>query len=184
MIWFFIVTIVIALVTGVWIAVSGVIEKYTEYWERIGEDMRLLKDTPPQLWGTLGFTVPPQTVSVKSNVTGEPGESPYFAEKTFEFNLSPNEMQVFADGILTGSHSLAEADWKETVLGQAKVRKLKQQMFLAGLIQQRNPRNSLDGFILSEKGLAYLNQFASDWVNNNTDLQVVSNPVTTPLLER
>jgi hypothetical protein len=169
----FICIAIICLVTGVSIAVSVTLEKYSAYWENIGRDIDKLQNTPPELWGTLGFITPPQTVKLQSNVTGEPGESSYLAIKNFTLNLSPEKMQVVADALLTGTKTLAEGEWKDTAIGQAKMREVKHEMLRAGLIKLRNPRNNLSGFMLTEKGIVYLLEYASDYVKTDPDIQVM-----------
>lgn len=167
----FIVILIICLATGLWIAAAGTLEKYSEYWENVGKDIDKLQKTPPELWGTLGFITPPRTVKIQSNVTGEPGESSDYAMKIFTLNLSPEKMQVIADSLLTGTKTLAEGEWRETVIGQTKMREIKHEMLRAGLIRLRNPKNNLSGFTLTERGIIYLWEYASDWVKNDYSLQ-------------
>lgn len=173
----------ICVVAGIWIAIAGVLEKYSDYWESIGRDIDKLQKTPPELWGTLGFVTPPNHVTVTQNVTGEPGESSYYASKTFSLNLSAERMQVLADALLTGSKTLSEGDWVNTIIGQTKIREVKHDMLRAGLIRQRNPRNKTSGFILTERGVTYLYQYASEWVKADSSLDVMLSRVTTPPLE-
>lgn len=168
------VILIITLATGLWIAVSGTIEKYTDYWREVGDDIKKLQNTPPELWGALGFVAPAKSVTLRSNVTGEEGESTYYTEKVFTISLSPEQMQIFADAILTGSKTLAESDWKDTEIGQSKVREIKHEMVRAGLATLRNPKNRLDGYVLTQKGLAYLYQYASEWVRADASLQVMA----------
>lgn len=161
---FFITVTIICLVTGVWIAVSDILEKNTEYWERVGDDIDKLKNTPPQLWGALGFVVPPSSVLVRTDTTKKRGGTAFPSESRREISVSPQEMQIFADAILSGVKTLAEADWKDTQLGQAKVRQIKHDMLREPkLIQQRNPRNKLDGYELNKEGEDFLLQYASEW---------------------
>lgn len=176
----FVFVAIICLVTGIWIAAAGTLEKYTDYWDKVGEDIKKLKDTPPELWGALGFVVPPSSVTVKQVVTGEPGESPYYASKTFNLSLSPEKMQVLADALLTRTKTLAEGEWANTVVGQAKIREVKHEMLRAGLIRKRNPRNAASGFMLTERGVAYLYQYASDWVKADSSLEVMLSRVASP----
>jgi len=172
---------IICLVTGIWISVAGTLEKYTEYWDKVGEDIKELKDTAPELWGALGFVAPPRSVTVTQTVTGEPGESSYYASKTFNLSLSPEKMQVLADTLLTGGKTLAESEWMNTVIGQAKIREVKHEMLRAGLTKKRNPRNNASGFMLTERGVAYLYQYASEWVKADSSLEVMlSRIVATP----
>ena len=173
----FIITAIICLVTCVWIAVAGVLEKYTSYWENIGKDIDKLQKTPPELWGTLGFVTPPKTVTVRNIMTGEPGESVDYTEKIFQLSLSPARMQVLANALLTGTKTLAESDWKDTDIGTDKIRKVKQEMLEAGLIELRNPRNHLSGYVLTRKGVLYLWDFSSDYVREENDLQVLLSQV-------
>jgi hypothetical protein len=177
---------IICLVAGVWIGVAGVLEKYTEYWDSIDDTVKQMQKTPTELWGVMmGFTTSPapQHVKVTQNVTGEPGESPYLAEKVFTLNLSAQQMTVLADGLLTGTKSLAESEWKNTIIGSAKIREVKHQMLHASLINLRNPNNNQSGFMLNERGVAYLYQYASDWIKVDASLEVMVSRVTTPLLE-
>lgn len=177
----FIAVLIITVATGAWIAIAGILEKYTEYWDSIGYDISKLKDTPPELWGAIGFVTPPQSVTIKRNATGEPGESTYYAQKNFNVSVSPELMQVFANSILTGAKTLAESDWKDTQIGVAKAREVKQEMLRAGLIELKNPRNRQDGFMLNDKGFAYLYQYASEWVKDQINLRVATTPDPTPL---
>jgi hypothetical protein len=174
----FVVILIVALATGLWIAAAGTLEKYTRYWENVGADIDKLQKTPPELWGAIGFVVPPQSVVVNSNVTGEEGESPYYATKSFEMPLSPQEMQIFANSVLSGAKTLAESDWKDTQIGQTKARKVKQAMFHAKLIQLKNPLNSLSGFDLNKKGFLYLYQYASEWAKADIHVKIVDSPAT------
>jgi hypothetical protein len=167
----FVVVAIVCLVTCVSIAVSITIEKYSEYWQNVGRDIDKLQKTPPELWGTLGFITPPRTVKLQSNVTGEAGESDIYAMKVFTLNLSPERTQVIADGLLTGTKTLAESDWKDTVIGSSKIREIKHELLRAGLIQLRNPKNNLSGFQLTEKGITYFWEYSSEWVKKEYDLQ-------------
>lgn len=161
----------ICIIVSVWIAVSDVLERYTNYWENVGRDIDKLQKSPPELWGALGFTVPPQTVRLQSNVTGEPGQSSDYTMKIFTLNLSPEKMQLIADGLLTGAKSLAESDWAETAVGSSKMREVKHEMLRADLIQLRNPKNKLSGFTLTRKGVVYLWEYSSAWVREQYSLE-------------
>jgi hypothetical protein len=176
----FIVIAIICLVTGIWIAVAGVLEKYADYWENVGRDIDKLQKTPPELWGSIGFSVPPRSVTVRNITTGEEDKSSYYSEEIFEIGLSPQEMQVFANGILTGAKTLAEADWKNTQIGQTKARKAKHILLQHKYIQLKNPLNNLSGFDLNEKGFDYLYKYASDWALNSIRVKVVRSPDRPP----
>ena len=176
----FVAVLLICTVTGVSIAGAIKSEKEREYWDTIGEDVKLLKDSNPDIWYALGFNNPPGSVTLGKNVTGDEGESDIYAWKNYTFSLSPTEMKTFADGILTGTKTLAEADWKNTEIGSNKVRDLKHEMFRAGLIELKNPRNSLSGFFLNSQGEMYLYQYASDWVKSETHLHKVDQNTTNP----
>jgi hypothetical protein len=170
----FIIIAIICLVTGLWIAIAGSLEKYTDYWESVGRDIDKLQKAPTESWGALGFVTPPTSVTVRQNMTGEPGESSYYAEKTFTIDLSPEKLQIIANALLTGTKSLAESEWKDTAIGTTKIREVKQQLLRAGLAKYRNPRNRLDGMDLTERGVTYLYQYASDYVRADPDLQVIA----------
>lgn len=175
----FIFTAIVCLITGVSIAAAITLEKYTSYWENIGRDIDKLQKTPPELWGTLGFITPPRSVTVSQNVTGEDGESPYYAVKTFKLSLSPEKMQIIADAILTGAKTLAESEWINTEIGQARIREVKHEMLRAGLARLRNPRNNASGFMLTERGVAHLHQYASDWVKADPGLEIMRSGTAT-----
>jgi hypothetical protein len=183
----FIIIAIICLAMGVSIAVSISIEKYSTYWENIGRDIDKLQKTPPELWGTLGFVTPPQTVTLRKEMTGEPGYSMDYSMIVITLNLSPEKMQVLANSLLTGAKTLAEGEWKNTDIGQDKIRKVKQEMLDAGLIELRNPRNHLTGYMLTRKGVLYLWEYASDYVKKEVDLDTLLShvnptPSGTPLL--
>jgi hypothetical protein len=166
----FIVIAAICLAMGISISVAISIEKYSQYWENIGKDIDKLQNTPPELWGTLGFITPPRTVKLQKEVTGQPGESSDYALKIFTLNLSAERMQVIADSLLTGTKSLAEGDWKDTIIGTTKMREVKHEMMRAELIALRNPRNNLSGFMLTRKGVLYLWEYASNYIKEEYSL--------------
>jgi hypothetical protein len=180
--WAFVFISIICLVMGVCIGIAITIEKYSQYWENIGRDIDKLQKTPPELWGTLGFITPPKHVTVSQNVTGEPGESSYLAVKNFDLSLSPEQMQVLANALLTNTKSLAETDWQNTIIGQTKIREVKHEMLRAGLIARRNPHNERAGFMLTERGVVYLYEYASEWVRADASLEVRLSRVGTPAL--
>jgi len=179
----FVATVIIAIATGLWIAIAGTLEKYTEYWDSVGEDIRRLQKANPNTWHALGFTNPPESVKVQVNVTGEQGESLDYAVKNFSIPVTPAEMATIADSILTGAKTFAESDWKDTEIGQTKIRLVKQEMLRMGFLVANNAKNPRLGFTITQKGLMLLYQYASDWVKTDTNLHVISKPVTTPLSE-
>src|SRR6188474_2690518 len=85
----FVAVLVICTVTGVSIAGAIKSEKEREYWDTIGEDVKLLKDSNPDIWYALGFSNPPGSVTLGKNVTGDEGESDIYAWKNYTFSLSP-----------------------------------------------------------------------------------------------
>lgn len=163
----------ICVATGLWIAIAGTMEKYTEYWDSIGSDIDKLKNAPPEIWHTFGYIMPQKSVNVKMNMTGLPGESDYYTMKSFNFDITPTELQIFSDAIITKAKTLAEADWKDTQVGIEKVRKLKSSFLSVGLAQLKNPRNKLSGSELTAQGWMYLYQNASSWVKAEHSLQQV-----------
>lgn len=173
---------IICLATGVSIAVSIAVEKYSQYWVNVGRDIDKLQKTPPQLWGAVGFQVPPSSIRIQEDVTEEE-ENIYLSIRNAKVSLSPTESQIFADGILSGAKSLSEGDWKNTQLGQTKVREVKHEMLKLKMIAKKNDNNVLSGFVLTKKGFLFLYQYASDWVKADIRVSVVDSPNPTTLLE-
>ncbi len=177
---FFFIATIASLVTSIWIAVAGVMEKYTEYWTAIGEDIRKLEKANPDIWYALGFSRPPESVTLKANVTGQPGESMDYTLKVTNLPVSPIEMKIIADGILTGSKTFAESDWVNTQIGQTKIREVKRELIRLGLLAPNSMRNSRLGFSPTEAGKQMLYQYASEWVKDLKEISPPSSSVDIP----
>lgn len=176
--WAFVGIFVMSVAAGLWIAWAGKIREEGDYWWNIGHDIELLRKSSPNIWHALGFLEPPKNVHLEMNVTGTEGASPYLEVQRVTYNLSPVEMQFFADELLSKKRTLAENEWKHTLIGSTKVRNLKHGLFRDKLIGKVNSNADTQGFLLTDKGVDYLLSYASEWVINLFDISTFNIIVT------
>lgn len=155
--------LIIGVRTSIWIANAGEKREESEYWNNLGYDLRQLRHSRPEVWEALGFNSPPTEVYLKSEVTGEQDKSPIMEQENYKFEMSPSELRYMADELLSGKKTLAEKEWIGTPIGSTRVRDIKQKMIVAGLIAKAHPTAKTQGFLLTEKGIRYLWEYADDW---------------------
>lgn len=170
----FIAALIIITGASLWIAWAGKIREESEYWWNIGHDIDLLRKSSPNIWNALGITDPPKDVHLEMQIVDDIKGKNYPTTKFKTYGLSPAEMQVFADGLLNGTKTLAEGDWKFTVIGTTRVRKLKKQLEEDNLIGQVNNSASTQGFLLTDYGVDYFLEYASQYVKNSFDISRIN----------
>lgn len=159
----FVSALIIGIRTSLWIAWAGEKREETEYWENIGYDIHQLNKSSPDVWQAMGFAVPPSHVTLSKEVTGEEGKSPILEVENLTFGLSPSELRYIANEVLSGKRTLAETEWVGSQIGSSRMRKIKQDMFKAKLIEKANPTAKRQGFIPTREGIEYLCNYADDW---------------------
>lgn len=176
----FIAALIIITGASLWIAWAGKIREESEYWWNIGHDIDLLRKSSPNIWNALGITDPPKDVHLEMQIVDDIKGKNYPTTKYKMYGLSPAEMQIFADGLLTGVKTLAESDWKHTVIGSTRVRKIKTQMLEDHLIGQVNSSTNTQGFLLTDYGVDYLLKYTSGYVRNTFDVSRINIIVMKP----
>jgi len=162
--------LIMSVAAGLWIAWAGKVREETDYWLNVGNDIVEIRKSSPKIWEALGVDNPPEKVHLEMNVTGMKDASPYLEVKRVTYSLSPVEMQILADNLLMGMKTLAEGDWKHTAIGSTKIRNLKHELFRDKLIGKVNNSATTQGFLLTDNGVKYLLEYASEWVINNFDI--------------
>jgi hypothetical protein len=174
----FVAVVIICVAAGLWIAWAGKTREEADYWWNIGNDIADLRKSSPNIWKALGINDPPEKVHLEMNITGTKDASPYLEVQRVTYNLSAVEMQFLADELLSGKRTLAESEWKHTLIGSTKVRNLKHELLRDKLIGKANNHASTQGFLLTDKGVDYLLKYASEWLVNSFDISTFNIIVT------
>lgn len=159
----FVAILIISIRTSIWIARVGEKREETEYWDNLGYDIQKLRTSRPEVWEAMGFIHPPAEVVLYKEVTGEEGKSTVLEMEKHTFGLSSSEMNFLANEVISGKRTLAEAEWIGTPIGSTRIRKVKQEMLKAHLIEKAHASAPTQGFIPTESGVQYLLEYASDW---------------------
>lgn len=174
----FVAVLVICIAASLWIAWAGKIREESDYWWNVGNNIEELRKATPNIWKALGINDPPERVYLEMNTTGLKDKSPYLQVERVTYNLSPVEMQIFADGLLSRRKTLAEGDWKGSEIGSTKVRNLKHDLLRDKLIGKVSNSANTQGFLLTDKGVEYLLSYASEWVVKMFDISALNIIIT------